>query len=283
MRLVSLLEGSNATAAMVVGNRVVPLSRLDPLLPADLTEIVLHWPRFRDRLRWLDAAQLGGIPLREVRLGIPFEPPRILGTGGNYRDHLGELHTERTPEAPSAFLKLPGSAQGPEVPLALAPADACVDYEGEIALVIGAPARDLPTERAHEAIAGLMLANDVSARDAPLSHVTLAKGGRGFCPLGPWLVTTDELDLGNVSFTVEVNGEPRQSASSATMIHTFAEIVASYSRAIPLEPGDVVLTGTPAGVGLARRPPAFLRPGDVVVIDSPQLGTLRTPIVATDA
>jgi 2-keto-4-pentenoate hydratase/2-oxohepta-3-ene-1,7-dioic acid hydratase in catechol pathway len=192
------------------------------------------------------------------------------------------MHTSGAPapSAPSAFLKLPGAAQGPGAPLELGPEDRFVDYEGEIAMVVGAPARDLDVDRAAACIAGLMLANDVSARDVPLAQITLGKGRRGFCPLGPWLVTVEELDLGRVSFAVEVNGAPRQSATTATMIHSFAEILASYSRATALEPGDVVLTGTPGGVGIGQRPPSFLEPGDEIVVSSPQLGSLRTPVVA---
>lgn len=268
MRLASVDDEQGRSAVVVTGQRVVTLADIDPSLPRELTAIVRDWPTFRDRLLAIDAADVGGTPLDEVRLAIPFEPPRIMGVGGNYADHLGEMRATR-PADPSAFLKLPGAAQGPGVPLALGAEDRFVDYEGEIAMVLGGPT----------SIAGLMLANDVTARDVPTPHITLAKGRRGFCPLGPWLVTVDELDLDDVSFTVEVNGELCQSANSATMVHSFAEILASYSRAIPLEAGDVVLTGTPAGCGIGRQPPRFLRPGDHVVVASPQLGRLATPVV----
>jgi 2-keto-4-pentenoate hydratase/2-oxohepta-3-ene-1,7-dioic acid hydratase in catechol pathway len=124
-----------------------------------------------------------------------------------------------------------------------------------------------------------MLANDITSRDVPAAHIVLAKGRQGFCPLGPMLVTAEELDLRDLTFAVHVNGELRQRADTSTMVHGIAEIVASYSRALTLQPGDVILTGTPAGVGVGRHPPAFLRPGDEVIVSSPQLGALRTPIV----
>ena len=265
MRLASVAR----RAAVVHAGRVVSLADLDRSLPHDLTEIVLAWPALGERVLALDPAQARGRAIAEARFEIPFHPRRILGVGGNYADHLGEMQAAR-PAAPSAFLKLPGSAQGPGAPLVLGPDDRHVDYEGEIAMVVGAPGE----------IAGLVLANDITARDVPTPHITLGKGRRGFCPLGPWLVTVDELDLDDISFTVHVNGEPRQSASTATMVHGFAEILASYERAIPLDPGDVVLTGTPGGCGIGLDPPRFLRPGDEIVVASPQLGSLPTPVVA---
>jgi len=264
MRLATL---DNGEAVIVRGSRVVPLADVDPSLPRDLTEIVRAWPDLRERLQ-VDVAAHPGAPLDALHLGMPFTPRRVFGVGGNYADHLGEMRATRPPD-PSAFLKLPGSAQGPGAPLRLREEDRFVDYEGEIAMVVGGPT----------SIAGLMLANDITARDVPTPHITLAKGHRGFCPLGPWLVTADELDLHDVSFTVEVNGEQRQSANSGTMVHSFTEILESYSRAIPLAAGDVVLTGTPAGCGIGRQPPCFLRPGDHVVVASPQLGRLATPVV----
>ena len=281
MRLASVESEQGRAAALILGQRVVTLAEVDPSLPHELTEIVLSWPVFRERLLAIDgkAFESAGTPLAEARLGIPFDPPRIIGVGGNYADHVGEMSATRPPD-PSAFLKLPEAAQGPGVPLKLRAEDRFVDYEGEIAMVVGRPARDVSPDDAHECIAGLMLANDITARDAPTPHIILAKGQRGFCPIGPWLVTVDELDLHDVSFTVHVGGEARQSATSATMIHGFSEILASYSRAIPLEPGDVVLTGTPGGTGIGRQPPCFLRPGDQVVVASPQLGRLPTPVVA---
>jgi 2-keto-4-pentenoate hydratase/2-oxohepta-3-ene-1,7-dioic acid hydratase in catechol pathway len=127
-----------------------------------------------------------------------------------------------------------------------------------------------------------MLANDITARDAPMPHAVLAKGREGFCPLGPMLVTLDELDLTDITFEVRVNGELRQRAHTADMIHSFAAIVSSYSQALALEPGDVILTGTPAGVGVGRNPPAFLKPGDEVVVSSRELGTLRTPVISAE-
>ncbi len=268
-------------AGLLDGDRVLDVGALGAGLPDTVDEIVGGWERHLPTLRslgpperWPAAAVR---PLATVQVLLPLRPRRLLGTGTNYRDHVAEMQA-LAPPAPSAFLKLPGSAIGPGEPLRLGADDRCVDYEGEIALVIGRPVRDAEPADAAAAIAGLMLANDVSHRDVPTAHIVLAKGGQGFCPLGPALVTTDELDLGAITFTVAVNGAPRQRGHTAAMIHDFGTIVTSYSQAVPLLPGDVILTGTPSGVGIGRRPPVFLRDGDEVVISSPQLGTLRTPV-----
>ncbi len=282
MRLISFGTPDGPRAGLVDSGRVLDLGALDAGLPATLDEIVACWEQHRPTLRELGPPAAWPVaaarPLATVDVLLPLHPRRLLGTGINYGDHVAEMHA-RPPQAPSAFLKLPGSVIGPGRPVRLCRDDRHVDYEGEIAVVIGRPVRDADPATAVDAVAGLMLANDLSHRDVPTAHIVLAKGGPGFCPLGPALVTTDELVLGGITFTVEVNGEPRQHGHTAAMIHDFGSIVASYSRAVPLLPGDMILTGTPSGVGVGRRPPVFLRDGDQVVITSPQLGTLRTPVV----
>jgi 2,4-didehydro-3-deoxy-L-rhamnonate hydrolase len=280
VRLVTFRRGGERRAGILSGDGVVDVARAVDGLPHELDGLIAGWEQTRGALEQL-AAHPAHHALTDLELDLPFSPRRVLGTGGNYSDHLAEMAVT-APETPSAFLKLPGSEIGPDQPLELEANDRHVDYEGEIAAVIGRPVRDASTETACRAIAGLMLANDISARDVAMPHATLAKGHRGFCPLGPALVTTDELDLDDITFTVSVNGERRQHGHTGSLIHPFADIVASYSRALPLEPGDVVLTGTPAGVGVGRHPPTFLRPGDEIVVDSPQLGVLRTPVIGVD-
>lgn len=282
MRLVSFGPAKRPRAGLVADGTVLDLAALGVGLPSTLEEIVRGWERHLPALRalrspgaWPTRATL---PLAGIVPRLPLRPRRLLGTGTNYRDHVAEMRA-RVPDAPSAFVMLPGSEAAPGEPLRLGPADRHADYEGEIALVIGQPARDVAPGTAAGAIAGLMLANDLSRRDVPAAHIVLAKSGPGMCPLGPYLVTTDDVDMDAITFTVHVNGELRQSGHTGRLVHRFVEIVASYSRALPLEPGDVILTGTPSGVGVGRDPATFLGDGDEVVVSSPQLGVLRTPIV----
>jgi 2-keto-4-pentenoate hydratase/2-oxohepta-3-ene-1,7-dioic acid hydratase in catechol pathway len=215
-----------------------------------------------------------------THLRAPLEPRRVLGTGLNYRPHVEELGV--TPAAvPSAnFSKLPGTVRGPDEEIELPPGGS-VDYEGEVAVVIGAVADHVSAADAGNYIAGLCLANDVSARNLPTTHITLAKGVPGFCPLGPAIVGLDEVDVDEVSFSLFVNAELRQQGHTSEMIHSIPQIIASYSASLPLLPGDVILTGSPGGVGVADRPPRFLKHGDVVSIESPELGVLVNRFVAT--
>jgi acylpyruvate hydrolase len=203
----------------------------------------------------------------------------VFVTGTNYRSHVDEMASSVPPVPTANLMKLPHvlSASGDEITL---PPTACIDYEGEIAIVIGADARHVDPADAERMIAGLCLANDVSARDAPTTHLLLAKNSRGFGPLGP-LVPVEHVDLDSVSFVVSVNGETRQIGDTRDMVHSIREIVASYSAALPLGAGDVILTGSPSGVGVARHPPVFLEDGDTVVVESPELGTLSNRFVAS--
>ena len=280
MRLVSFAIGGEVRPGLRLGERVVDIRDVAPSLPPSMLDIVGTWD---ECVPVLSAIAEGPLPLHaqhrveDVELVAPISPHRILATGTNYADHVAEMEAE-VPSHPSAFPKLPASVMGPDAELRLGAHTPYVDYEGEIALVVGRPVRDVNAEAALAAVLGLTLANDISSRDVPMAHIVLAKGSPGFCPLGPEIVTLDELDLDELSFTVTVNGEVRQSGQAMRMIHKFADLVAAFSSGLPLEPGDVLLTGTPAGVGIGMDPPRFLEDGDVVVVSSPQLGSLRTRI-----
>lgn len=232
------------------------------------------------RLDRTHAAKHGeAAPLGSVQMLSPIAPRQVIGTGTNYRDHVVEM-SSTAPAVPTAnFTKLPisWSCHGADVEL---PSGAFVDYEGEIAVVIGRPTYQITEAEVDGHLAGLCLANDVSAREVATTQLLLGKSHPGFCPLGPYLVTLDELDLDDLSYTVTVNDELRQTATTSAIIHPIRSIVASFARSLPLHAGDVILTGSPAGVGVARRPPAPLHHGDVVEITSPQLGTLRNRFVS---
>ncbi len=203
----------------------------------------------------------------------PLVPRSVIGTGTNYRSHITEMGGSEPPRPTANFVKLPSSYAGPGDEIAIPPG-CLLDYEAEIAVVIGRPVSGADAEAARRAIFGLCLANDLSARDAPTTHLTLAKSGRRFCPMGPWLTTLDEVDPTDISFALSVNGEARQHGHVSDMIHSIIDIVVSFSRSLALHPGDVILTGSPSGVGVGMDPPRFLTDGDVVEIASPQLGSL---------
>jgi 2-keto-4-pentenoate hydratase/2-oxohepta-3-ene-1,7-dioic acid hydratase in catechol pathway len=222
-------------------------------------------------------------PLESVRLLAPVRPRKFLAIGLNYADHIAESGMQ-APEFPIFFNKQATCVVGPDDDVHMPRVSNLLDYEGELAIVIGRRCRHVPEERAHEVIAGYTIANDVSVRDWQLRTPTMTMG-KSFDthgPLGPWIVTADELgdphDLGIRTF---VNDEQRQDGSTRDMIVNCFQQVAHLSEAFTLEPGDVIATGTPAGVGAARQPfpEGLLKVGDVVRIQIDGIGELVNTVV----
>jgi 2-keto-4-pentenoate hydratase/2-oxohepta-3-ene-1,7-dioic acid hydratase in catechol pathway len=209
-------------------------------------------------------------PLAEVTLLAPIpRPPAIFCIGRNYAAHIAELSSER-PDRPLVFLKLPLSSAPPAGPVKTPKASQALDYEAELVLVMGEG----------NAIAGYAVADDVSARDLQRSEPQWARA-KGFdtsCPWGPWITTADELDAGDLRLTTHVNGELRQDGRTSDLIFKPAELVEFIAEACTLEPGAIILTGTPSGVGEAFDPPRYLQPGDVVRVEVEGLGALEHPI-----
>jgi 2-keto-4-pentenoate hydratase/2-oxohepta-3-ene-1,7-dioic acid hydratase in catechol pathway len=224
-----------------------------------------------------------GLPRDDVLLGPPVpDPEKIICIGLNYRDHAGEVSME-LPPAPILFPKWPNSLIGHGQPIVLPPETSRADYEGELALVIGRRARRVPEAEALGAVAGYMPFNDVSARDLQLqvSQWTAGKAIDSFAPCGPELVLAGEVgDVRALEVRTRLNGETVQSASTELMIFPVAALIAYISSLITLEPGDVIATGTPAGVGFTREPPIALADGDVVEVEIPGVGLLTNPVVA---
>lgn len=215
------------------------------------------------------AATGARMPLAAAELLAPVPKPRaVFGIGLNYAEHAAET-SERPPERPLVFMKLPSSNAPPDAPVRPpAVARGQLDYEAELALVIGAGGR----------IAGYAVADDLSARDLQAAEPqwTRAKGFDGSCPWGPWITTADSVsDPRALTIRTDVNGERRQDASTAQLIFGPEEIVAFLAEAITLEPGDLILTGTPAGVGMAMEPPRFLGDGDVIRCEIESLGAIE--------
>jgi acylpyruvate hydrolase len=226
-----------------------------------------------------------GRPLAEVTLRAPIEDPdKIICLGLNYRDHADEAGLA-LPAAPMLFAKYRNSLTGPTSPIVLPPVSAAVDYEAELAVVIGRTAKEVAAADALDYVAGVMALNDVTARDVQhaTSQWTAGKAIDTFAPTGPALVFLDEIDdIQALTVGARVNGRTVQDGTTADMIFTVAETVAFLSRLMTLEPGDIIATGTPAGVGFSRDPKILLAAGDEVEVEIEGIGVLRNPVVGVD-
>jgi 2-keto-4-pentenoate hydratase/2-oxohepta-3-ene-1,7-dioic acid hydratase in catechol pathway len=225
------------------------------------------------------AVEDDGVPVEGVDLLPPIgHPGKIICIGLNYREHAEEAGLE-APETPTFFAKFTNSLMRPGGTAKLPEWSAKVDYEAEVAFVIGDRAKDVPEENAMEHVAGYTLLNDLSARDYQFKTPQWMPGKvfDGAAPCGPALVTPDEAGPHDaIEIELTLNGERMQKSSTADLIHSVPALVAYLSQLMTLEPGDLISTGTPAGVGSRRDPKVWLKPGDEVVISSPQLGVLET-------
>lgn len=213
--------------------------------------------------------------LDEVRLVSPVIPrSKVVGVGKNYLDHVQEMGGERPPEEPLLFLKPNTSVIGPDDPIVLPPWSDHVEHEAELAVVIKTLAKNIPVAEVDDIIFGYTVANDVTARDKQQQdgQWARAKGFDTACPLGPWITIDPDLDLENLEVTATVDGEVRQQGNTADLIVPVRELVSFISHVFTLLPGDVILTGTPAGVGP-------LNPGDRVEVSVSGIGTLSNPVV----
>ena len=243
---------------------------------ADMTDLIAHYPELRARL----APRGEGRPLADARLRAPLPRPphNIMCVGKNYYAHAREFASsgfdasagagaEAVPDLPIVFTKPSSaiSATGAPIPL-VAGLDQAVDYEVELAVVIGAGGRGISRAAAMDHVFGYTIVNDVTARDLQHRHKQwfLGKGIDGFCPMGPWIVTADEIDGGDLDVSCRVNGELRQEATTRDLIFDIPTLIEVISASMTLSPGDIIATGTPAGVGIGFDPPRFLHEGDVV-------------------
>jgi 2,4-didehydro-3-deoxy-L-rhamnonate hydrolase len=220
--------------------------------------------------------------LATVRLLAPLRPGKVLCSGINYKAHATENPNAKMPEEPFFFAKLPSSVVGPDIPVARHPRVQQMDYEVEFAAVIGAPLHQATEEEVMPAIFGYTLLNDLSARDVQFkdNQITLGKNFAGYAPIGPCIVTVDEMpNPNNVRLTTHVNGRKLQDGNTSDWLFPLPRLISFLSGVMPLEPGDIVTTGTPAGVGVFQNPQVFLKGGDVVEIAAEGIGILRTPIV----
>jgi 2-keto-4-pentenoate hydratase/2-oxohepta-3-ene-1,7-dioic acid hydratase in catechol pathway len=281
MKLVTFVEGSGAAKpGLVVDGGIV-----------DLTP-----EGFKDALAFIatpasvqaDAAKARAksgakIAMDKVRLLAPLtNPPRIFGIGLNYLEHAAESNM-KVQAVPTVFLKLASSIVGQGVDVILPKASSQVDYEAELAVVIGKGGYQIPAEQWEEHVFGYTIVNDVSARDVQLatSQWTLGKSFPTFTPMGPWVVSKDEVgDPHTLDIGITVSGEKLQDSNTSLLIFKIPALIAHLSGIVPLEAGDVISTGTPPGVGMGRTPQRWLRAGDEMVVTVEKVGELRNGVVA---
>jgi 2-keto-4-pentenoate hydratase/2-oxohepta-3-ene-1,7-dioic acid hydratase in catechol pathway len=211
-------------------------------------------------------------------------PQKVIGIGLNYKDHVEEIKGQ-TPKLPLLFAMYASAIIGPEEPIVIPQMSRQVDYEAELAVVIGRRARHVPVESALDHVAGYTIFNDVSARDLQFSdgQWVRAKSFDSFAPMGPFLVTRNKLGDGNgLDIELRLNGKTMQKSNTRNLIFDVPHLVSYISQIMTLEVGDVIATGTPAGVGFVRNPPVFMKPGDVVEIEIEGIGQLRNPVADFD-
>jgi acylpyruvate hydrolase len=281
MKLVTFVQSGSTRIGALVGDRVVDFSQADASLPKDMLAFLAGGKTT------LAAAQkaiegASGVPLSSVKLLAPIpRPGKIICIGLNYSDHAAETG-QPIPTIPIVFSKYANTVIATGDSIVLPHVTNQVDYEAELGFVIGKTARYVKAANALDYVAGYLPVNDVSARDYQnrTSQWTMGKTFDTFAPMGPALVTSDEIpDAGNLKISLTINGETLQDSNTNKLIFGISQLVESLSEVMTLEPGDVVSTGTPPGVGAARNPKRFMRPGDVVNITIEGLGTLSNPVV----
>jgi acylpyruvate hydrolase len=289
MRLVTFSHNGQprlgALVASAAGERVIDLARAQPRLPADMLAFLEMGPDALDLARQTVAAASPeeGLDAAAVSWLAPVpRPGKIIAIGQNYAAHAAEGNAP-PPQYPIVFAKYANTVIGHKAPIVLPRISSQVDYEGELGVVIGRRAKAVSEEAALSYVAGYLCFHDVSARDYQMltSQWTLGKTFDTFAPMGPALVTADEVpDPQALRVRTVVSGEVLQDGHTGDMIFSVAFLVAYLSAVMTLEPGDVIATGTPPGVGMARKPPRWLRPGDVVRIEIDGVGVLENPVVA---
>ena len=281
MKLVTFEKDGAPRIGVWQEDGVLDLASCDPSLPGSMLELIEAGDEGLAQLQ--AAVSKGGdvLPMSEADLRQPIlRPPKILAIALNYVEHVKESLTEQPP-VQMWFNKQSTCANGPHDPIDLPVVSDKLDYEGELGVVIGKRCRHVPAERAMEVIYGYTVCNDVSVRDWQRAAQTfqIGKSFDTHGPFGPWIVTRDEIDdPQDLDLRTLVNGEVRQSANTKLMIHPIAQQIEHLTKAITLEPGDLLVTGTPSGVGAAMDPPNFLKEGDVVRVEIEKVGAIENRV-----
>jgi len=285
MRLISFKKNGHSGTGILHEGGIFPLRGVGF---DDAVSFIAAGAEVHERVRHLadSASNRDLLPMNSVHVTAPVpRPSKILCVGLNYRDHAIESKME-IPSVPTVFAKFANAVIGPGDPIVLSSATQKPDYEAEFAAVIGKRAKRVSQQNWADYIFGYTILNDVSARDVQLatSQWTVGKSFDTFAPIGPHIVTADEIDDPHaLDIRLSIGGEILQHSNTRELIFGVPELIEYLSRVMTLEPGDIISTGTPAGVGLGRTPPRWLRPGEEVVIDIEKIGTLRNPVIADQA
>jgi 2-keto-4-pentenoate hydratase/2-oxohepta-3-ene-1,7-dioic acid hydratase in catechol pathway len=292
MRFVSFKKNNHVAIGALVPNQKTVVDLTKHGFPPDLTSLIEMGDEGR-RLAQTAIREGVQIPVSEIKIIAPFPRPKrnVMCIGKNYFEHSKEFEKsgfdstsggQAIPDAPVIFTKATTSITGPgdPIPASSDPSESA-DYEGELGVVIGRQGRNIPKSEAFGYIFGYTIINDVTARKLQQLHKQwfLGKSLDGFCPMGPFLVTADEIkDVTALNITTRVNGELRQQACVKDLIFDIPTIIETVSSLLTIIPGDIIATGTPAGVGIGFTPPKFLQPGDKVVIEIDHIGVLENPV-----
>ena len=279
MKLVTFQSGAAPELGVVLAeDRLAPLSRAAPRLASDMIDLITRWPELGREVRRIVDHPQETLPFEPAQLLAPVpRPPKILAIGLNYADHIAESG-QPTPTHQTWFAKAATAANGPFAPVQVPKASSAVDYEAELVAVIGVRGRHISRQAAHDAVFGYCCGNDVSVRDWQLrtSQWVLGKSFDTHAPFGPWITTADEVgDPHALGIRCFVNGDKRQESNTRHLVFDVWAQVEHVSQAMTLEPGDVIFTGTPAGVGMAMNPRQNLKAGDRVRVEIDGLGAIE--------
>lgn len=283
MKLVTFTHQGRTQAGILADDHVHAVSALVPGAPEDAINVITQWESLKGKLATAVKGAKGGHALSAVTLEAPIlRPGKILAIGLNYADHIAESGMEM-PKEQVWFTKLPNSVNAPFAPVQMPKASHALDYEAELVAVIGRRCKHVPKERAREVVFGYACGNDVTARDWQFKtpQWVLGKSFDTHAPFGPAIVTADELgDPHTLGIRCFVNGEKRQESNTKHLVFNIWDQIACISQAMTLEPGDIIFTGTPGGVGIAAKPPRLLNVGDVMRVEIDRLGAIEARIVA---
>jgi ureidoglycolate lyase len=285
MKLCTFADAGGTRLGLVRDGQVVDLAAAFPDAPREMVALIARWERWADPIRALDRQAPAGRPLSEARLVAPIaRPGKVLAIGLNYADHIAESGLD-TPTEQAWFCKQPTSVNGPFDPIQMPRVSREIDYEAEMVAVIGKGGRHIAKADAPAAIFGYMAGNDVSVRDwqRQSQQWMLGKSFDTHAPTGPWITTADEVDDPHaLDIRCLVNGEVRQSSNTRNLVFDTFDLVEHVSKAMTLEAGDLIFTGTPGGVGAAMTPPRFLAAGDRVRVEMSRLGAIEAVMADED-